>query len=448
MENDLSPGQGKTRAASAFKRRKILLPDGRKELRTVRPGFRKALDMLSRGEADGFLALDLDRTVRDPRDLEDLIDVVEASKPRVQVESVTGSLRLANDADITMARVMVAMANKASRDTARRVSAARERQALAGEFAGGRRPFGHEDDGITLIEAETKLVNDFSIKALQGASLRSLAAEWRRRGLPTVTGADMTAATLKDLLLRPRNIGRMVYQGEEVADAPWKGYVKVEVFRALQDKFGDPARQSGPGPAPRWLGSGVYMCGICTPVSLERPVFCEVTRANKAPAYKCKDKAHLIRSVKHVDALVVGVVLGRMLREDAIDLLRPAAPEVDVKELRAERKAIRTNLDEMAADKALGLIDRAQLIKATAIGKARMDEIDALLTPASVDSPLKPLIEADADEIEAVWEGLGLAHQQLVINTLVTVRILTAPRGGRGFDPAGVDVRLREDTDS
>jgi DNA invertase Pin-like site-specific DNA recombinase len=52
------------RGVSAFKRRRITLPDGRTELRTVRPGFRRALAML----ADGLIALDLDRAMRDPRD--------------------------------------------------------------------------------------------------------------------------------------------------------------------------------------------------------------------------------------------------------------------------------------------------------------------------------------------------------------------------------------------
>jgi hypothetical protein len=52
-----------------------------------------------------LVALDLDRLARDPRDLEDLMDVVEASSPRIPVQSVTGPLRLDNNADVAMARV-------------------------------------------------------------------------------------------------------------------------------------------------------------------------------------------------------------------------------------------------------------------------------------------------------------------------------------------------------
>jgi site-specific DNA recombinase len=180
IENDLSPGRGKNRNASAFKRRKIRLPDGRSVMRTVRPGFRKALDLLSSGKADGFMALDLDRTVRDPRDLEDMIDVVEQRK--VPVDSVTGSLRLGSDADITMARVMVAVANKESRDKARRVAAARQRQAVAGEYGGGRRPFGFDEDGLTVRPDEAQVIKDCIIRVVQGASLRGRSGARRRCG--------------------------------------------------------------------------------------------------------------------------------------------------------------------------------------------------------------------------------------------------------------------------
>src|SRR6266704_2012342 len=69
--------------------------------------------------ADGLIALDHDRAMRDPRDLEDLIDLVEQSSPRIPIQSVTGSLRLANDGNINLARVMCAAANRAARDTAR-----------------------------------------------------------------------------------------------------------------------------------------------------------------------------------------------------------------------------------------------------------------------------------------------------------------------------------------
>ena len=48
-----------------------------------------------------------------------------ARAPGIEIRSVSGSLRLDNDGDITMARVLVTMANKSSRDTSRRVKGVR-----------------------------------------------------------------------------------------------------------------------------------------------------------------------------------------------------------------------------------------------------------------------------------------------------------------------------------
>ena len=41
---------------SAFKRRRVVLPDGTKALRVVRPKFREALDLLATGQADALIA--------------------------------------------------------------------------------------------------------------------------------------------------------------------------------------------------------------------------------------------------------------------------------------------------------------------------------------------------------------------------------------------------------
>ncbi|MFG2395639.1 recombinase family protein [Streptomyces lydicus] len=49
----------------------------------MRPEFRQLLADLANGVIDGVVFYDLDRLVRQPRDLEDLIDIVEYVKPPV-----------------------------------------------------------------------------------------------------------------------------------------------------------------------------------------------------------------------------------------------------------------------------------------------------------------------------------------------------------------------------
>src|SRR5262249_41357706 len=69
--------------SSAYKRRRVVLPDGRAAYRVIRPVFEAALDDLKRGLApdgqrlDGLIVYDIDRLTRDNRHLEDYIEVVQ-----------------------------------------------------------------------------------------------------------------------------------------------------------------------------------------------------------------------------------------------------------------------------------------------------------------------------------------------------------------------------------
>ena len=92
IENDSAPmANGKSRPASAFKRRKVTLPGGRTEWRVWRPRFRSVLDDITAGRAN-LMCEDLDRATRDPRDLEDLLDACAASGGSAR--SLSGTLTL------------------------------------------------------------------------------------------------------------------------------------------------------------------------------------------------------------------------------------------------------------------------------------------------------------------------------------------------------------------
>jgi len=467
VENDMSGGRPKP--ASAFKRRKVVLPDGSTGWRVLRPGFRRLLDRLRSGKAQAVLAVDLDRAVRDPRDLEDLIDVVQETGANAR--SVSGSLRFTDggsDAEITLARVMVTMANKASRDTARRVSAARLRQAINGEYGGGRRPYGfcagpprmpdgarseespcpwHEGRdcraGITPIPAETAVIVDCSHRLLQGVSLGALAADLRDQQAPTVTGAPWSAETLREVLLRPRNAGLVVHQDKILAGvvAPWEAIVAPEVFDAVVAKLTDPARRTGPGPAPRWQGSGVYRCGVCTPPGTEasRPVTVEVTLGGRAPRYRCKQHNHLSRDAAHTDDLVTLHVLYALTHDRAYELLTPATdPGIDAPALRAQRAAIKATLARYAREEVLGTRTPEQVTAATLTGTQRITEIDQLLNANVTHDPLAELINT-ADPVQA-WADTPLGSKRILIDRLMTVTILPIGRAGRGFDRSSVRI--------
>ena len=325
--------------ASAYKRQKILLPNGKRELRTIRPEFRRVLDMLTTGQADALVALDLDRVARDPRDLEDLIDAVESTSPRIPVASVTGSLKLANDADVTMARVLVAMANKSSRDTARRVSAARERNADEGTYAGGGyRPYGYADD-LTLIESEAAITREMTEAIIAGRTLRSLAADLNLRKVPTGTSAPWSASKLRQILLGPRNAGISTYQGQERGTGKWQAIVSRDDWDECRLILTSPARRTQRGNQVRWQGSCIYRCGVCG------SVLCSTLKAGRYQSYVCRERGCTKIKQAPVDALIREAVILRLSRPDAAGLLAPAddyASRGSV--LAAERRKLRGKL--------------------------------------------------------------------------------------------------------
>lgn len=450
-ENDVQAVNGRQRNASAFKRRKVTLPDGSTVMRVVRPGFQSILTGLRDGKATGLLAENLDRCMRDPYDLEALIDVVR--EKRLNVRSLSGSLTFTDggsNSELTTARVMLAVAQQSSLDTQWRVTQGRARKAFNNEFGGGPRPFGFESDGLTKRPDECLIIETASRRVLQLdgrahragqlTSLRFLAAELRDAEVPTVTGAPWSASTLRDILLRPRNAGIMVYQGEEIGEAPWRPIVPVDVFRAVVRVLTDPARRTNAerGGTPRWVGSGIYLCGVCNDGTT-----CKVTGGtDRGPRYACKRFNHLARNAYHVDTFVTGAVVGRLSQPDAADMFAVASgPVVDAAALRAEAKAIRANLNELAADKAAGLIDREQLISGTERGRTRLAEITEQLSSVVVESPALPLLHAD--DVAAAWEDEPLVVKRAVLAAMCTVVINPSTRRGSGFDPKSVVITPR-----
>jgi DNA invertase Pin-like site-specific DNA recombinase len=434
---------------SAFKRRTITLPDGRRDTRTVRPGFREALAMLADGRADGFMAYDLDRVFRDPRDLEDMIDVVEASAPRIPVESVTGSLRLANDSDITMARVMVAMANKSSRDTARRVARARQRQAEEGQWGGGKRPFGFGPDGVTPDPEETAEIRRAADAILAGVSLRQVTASLRDRGVPTVTGAAWSTVTVRDMLLRPRNAALMVYRpgggrgprrarlytdADITGTAPWAPVIPEEAWRAVRDILTDPSRRLGPGNTPRWLGSRIYRCGICDDGST-LVVSGSTSNGRRYFRYFCREKGHLARAAVPCDEYVGAVVTAWLAGPDGQRVASRPVQEhdgPDPLELRREAAALRERLDEQARLHAEGVIDGQQLAKGSESARSQLAAIQAALNGMSWLSALDGI--AGSPDAAQVWASFDLGRKRAILRETVTVTVHPAGKRGSRFD--------------
>ena len=233
---------------SAYRKKKITLADGTVVWRVIRPQFRQMLQDLFTGVIDGVIVYDQDRLLRQPRDLEDLIDIVEAvQRP---VTGITSSINLMTSDGRAMARVMAAIALKASEDSARRVTRAHLQDALDG-YARVQRRFGVDAEG-NPIEAEAQAAETAARIALAtGKWYQATKYLERESGQTPVEGGHWHANSVRNMLLNPSIAGISVYRGTmRVGDVNGKMNAADPQADAVRDAEGEYVRTGQPETIP------------------------------------------------------------------------------------------------------------------------------------------------------------------------------------------------------
>ncbi len=397
---------------SAFKRRKVRLPDGSTALRVDRPAFRRMLADLAAGRIDAVVAYDLDRVARDPRDLEDLIDVVEHRN--APTAAVTGSLDLSNDSGITIARINVAIANKSSRDTARRVARKQLELAEQGKVAGGGiRAYGYDRDGVTVLEAEAAVLREIRDRILAGHSLTSIARDLTARGVPTVRGSDRGwhSRSVHAAITKARLAGLRTHQGEIVGKAAWPAIIGEQEWLDVKAALDARAGQSG-NTLRHWL-SGVLTCDLCG-----HPLRSQYV-AQSAHKYWCNPRVGGCGKISidggKAEAHVEQTVITYLSQPKVVRFFARLVTETDTGQLRAELADDEKQLTELAALWAKRNLTTAEYMTARREIKARVDTATKQLTAASPVN-LRRLLES-ADHA-AEWAGMAPRERQAALRDL------------------------------
>ncbi|MGF1425643.1 recombinase family protein [Kitasatospora sp. LaBMicrA B282] len=215
---------------SAFKKRKITRSDGSVNWVVIRPEFRRLLADLAGGVIDGVISYDLDRLAHQPRDLEDLIDIVEHTQ-RPVVGATGGRMNLINDNDRHMARMMCIMALKSSEDTARRVARMHLATAQDGGIQ-GRIAYGWIRKGPEkgqLLKGEAKVVADIFKACLTGETAYAIAIQLNQHGVTPPAAKQWSSTMVNKMLRNPRYAGLVSYSGKHRVDAAtaWDGWSRV-----------------------------------------------------------------------------------------------------------------------------------------------------------------------------------------------------------------------------
>ncbi|MFF2964205.1 recombinase family protein [Streptomyces sp. NPDC057963] len=413
-----------------------------------RPDYRRMLQDLRDGRAGAILAWHTDRLHRSPAELEEYIDVCEP----LHVETRTvkaGHLDLTTATGRMIARQLGVQARYEVERMVERQRRKRDEMAAKGQHFGGRRPFGWEKDGMTPIEWEFDCIREAAQAILAGASLRSLAAGWVARGILTSTGGKWEGPELRGMLLRPRNAGIVQHRGEEVGPALWSAPLDEPTWRSVCAVLTDPARRITPGNERKYLGSGLYLCGICADGTTMRAA----TSNSRNPgsdtrywgAYTCRDKKHLSRRRDLVDDMVQLAILDRLSQPDAADLLAARENPVDVREAQTGMRQARATLDELASALGSGALDMRSYQVAAEAARVRLAAAESVMSRAVAVNPVACLV--GVEDPDAAWNRLDLSRRRAVVAHLVAVTILPSRKGrqpGGGYwDPDSVRIEWK-----
>jgi site-specific DNA recombinase len=408
-----------------------------------RPGYLALLADLRAGAVDAVICWHTDRLHRSPSELEDYITVCERGGVPTQTVKA-GPLDLATPSGRMVARQLGAVARYEVEHQIERQQRARLQAATAGRWSGGRRPYGYEADGATVIQAEADTLQWAAAQVLAGVSLNAIVAELNTRGARTSTGRPWKPTELSRVLVRPRNAGLMVHRGQVVGPAGWPPILDEGTWRGVCAVLSDPGRRTNTSTARRWLLSGLAVCGVCGDPVRSTSAGTVHGRPTK-PAYTCRSGKHVVRDAAEVDRFVEQVILERLSRPDARELLAPDQT-TDTAALHARDAALRGRLDELGRLYGEDVIDAPQLAQGTAAIRRQREQITAELAAASRGSVLAGV--ADAPDPAKVWAGLDLSRRRAIVDTLATVTILPGRKGRRPgwragesyFDPATVRV--------
>lgn len=420
-----------------------------------RPGYRALLAALEAGEVSVVLAWHADRLHRSPKELESYIDVCE---PRGIVTRTVraGDLDLATASGRMIARQLGAVARYESEQTAGRTRAGKADAAALGAWSGGQRVYGydivplaqraHDEPALRLVPEEADVVREACQRVLAGESLRSVARSFNLAGKATTRGGPWTGSALRKVLVRPTTAGLRATGGEVIGKGQWEPLVDEDTWRGVLAVLQDPLRRSTTRYARTYLGSGLYICGVCGG-QLTGNTTAGGNHTKRSAAYRCRTAdrdggSHVVRSVAALDKFVIAVLLERLSRADAARLAAPPAP--DTAPLHSEASALRARMDEAARGWAAGALTQSQLLAVNDELRSRLEAVEHRIGEVGRGNVLEGLT---GNDVPAVWQSLPLDRRRAVVDLLVQVTVLPARRGrqagGGYFNPDAVKIDWR-----
>ncbi|KAA8958642.1 recombinase family protein [Mycobacterium sp.] len=399
--------------------------------------YARMLADLASGDRDAVIVYNLDRLHQRPVELEEFVTLCESVGVR-DVATVTADIDLGNDDGLFMARIFAAFAAKESGRKSARIRRKMLANAQAGLPHGSVRPFGYEDDKITLREDEAVVVREMVDRYLAGQSIRSLTLWLNDSGIAPSVAKSWQTSAVRQILCSGRIAGLREHRGEVIGAAKWPAIITpAERDRVLARMAARSVTKTRT--ARTYLLSGMLRCGRCGNRLYSQAR--HSNRDNRTRRYVClKGPDHggcgrLTVVAAPVEELLTEAVLARLDSPQLADALAgKATADADVAALAAQVDADQERLDELAGLYADGAITAREWITAREpiterITAARRDIAAATDTTAVYE------LAGTGGVLRAEWGGLDLGRQQAIVKAVLDHAVIApGTPGARSLD--------------
>lgn len=415
-----------------------------------REHWERLLADIKAGKVDAIAAWDQDRNWRMMHELEDLRKFFTGLGRKIPLATTgQGEIDLYSPTGVMMAQIKTAVSEheiammrvRQRRAAKQKAESGRPQWKAAFGYIRDTRPK-EKDDGNRRVNKKAKtLVQRAYAAVLAGSSLGDIARMFNDAGAHGLNGKPWTASTVSLFLRKPRNAGlrdhndQLVYDGDgNPVKGTWPALVKYETWKAVQRKLNEPGRAPGRKTVSRHLLTGLVLCG--------KPGcggYLSGYQSNSgAGAYRCKKCLGVAVRAADLEPLVYDMVAGRLAMPDAVDLLKAEVhDEAEAEKLRAEENTLRARLNEVADERADGLLTGAQAKRAT---DRILDKLAVLERGQQDQERLRVLdeIPLGTPEVAAAVRSLSADRFRAVLSLLFVVTVNPVGKGRHVFDPERV----------
>lgn len=403
-----------------------------------RPGFEQLLADAHAGIIDAVMVWRLDRFARQPRDLERFLDIAEPR--RIDLISVTEPITLGNGTGLLMTRILAGFASHESQIKSERIRRKMVELAESGAWhGGGTRPYGYNEDRLTVRSDEAKIVRAAAKRILAGESLRSVAGDLNRRKIPTVTGTPWTPTVLRRILTAARTAGFSEHPDVGRKKADWAPIISEATLERLRAILLDPRRdRRGSTPIRKYLlTGGLLVCGECGIGLVARP------KDDKRRAYVCavgagfKGCGRTGTLAEPAEKLAAEAVFAALASKEFGLALMRAREEDAGEDAGSELAAIEHRLAALEHDHYVeGLIDSAGYQRTRAALDSRRDDLRARVAAATGSAVLAAAPIGDEAALRRAWESGSLDWRRALFSAVFERMVVNrAVKGRNFFDP-------------